>query len=271
MGAAIGSALADSGVRVGWASAGRSGETHRRAEESGLLDLGTVERVQEECAVVLSVCPPHAAVDVAREMAGYTGIYVDANAVSPALTRRVGEMVTAGGARYVDGGIVGPPPRRPGTTRLFLSGGPAEEVASLFAATTVEAKVVGTEPGAASGLKMVYAAWTKGTTAMLVALRAAARRLDVEAELLDEWAVSQPPLVQRSEQAARIGLERGWRWAFELEEVGRTFADVGLPDGFGMAAAAVYHCLSGTGDDAADPDLERALALLARDGRSMPG
>jgi 3-hydroxyisobutyrate dehydrogenase-like beta-hydroxyacid dehydrogenase len=190
---------------------------------------------------------------------------VDANAVSPATGRAVGEIVTAGGARYVDGGIVGPPPHRPGTTRLFLAGTEADEIASLFAGTAVEAKVLGPEPGTASALKMVYAAWTKGTTAMLVALRSTARHLGVEAELLDEWAKSQPDLPQRSEQAARVGLERGWRWAFELEEVGRTFADAGLPDGFGAAAAAVFHRLGGTTDDGVDPDLERAMTLLARD------
>lgn len=265
MGAAIGGVLVSGGARVGWVGTGRSAATHRRADEAGLVDLGTVERIKDECAVVLSVCPPHAAAELAREIVGFQGVYVDANAISPALTHQVGEIVTAAGARYVDGGIVGPPPHRPGTTRLFLAGDPAGEVAALFAGTTVEAKVVGAEPGAASALKMVYAAWTKGTTAMLVALRAAARRLGVEAELLEEWAMSQPELPRLSEQAARTGLERGWRWAFELEEVGRTFADAGLPEGFGMAAAAVYHRLTGTAEDGVEFDLDRALALLARE------
>jgi 3-hydroxyisobutyrate dehydrogenase-like beta-hydroxyacid dehydrogenase len=265
MGAVIGRVLVDSGGQVGWAGTGRSPATRTRAAESGLVDLQTVERIKNECAVVLSVCPPHAAMEMAQAIAGYDGVYVDANAVSPVTSRAVGEIVTAGGARYVDGGIVGPPPRRQGTTRLFLAGAAATEVAALFAGTAVEARVLGPEHGAASALKMVYAAWTKGTTAMLVALRATARRLDVETELLDEWAKSQPDLPQRSEQAARVGLERGWRWAFELEEVGRTFADAGLPDGFGAAAAAVFHRLTDTAGDELDPDLERAMALLARD------
>lgn len=266
MGAVIGRVLVGSGVGVAWVGAGRSAATRRRAAEAGLVDLQTMERIKNECAVVLSVCPPHAATDMAYEIAGYNGVYVDANAVSPVTSRAVGEIVTAGGARYVDGGIVGPPPRSPGTTRLFLAGAGAGEVAALFAGTAVEARVLGPEPGAASALKMVYAAWTKGTTAMLVALRATARRLDVEAELLDEWAKSQPDLPQRSEQAARVGLERGWRWAFELEEAGRTFADAGLPDGFGAAAAAVFRRLTGTADEGADLGLERAMTMLERGG-----
>jgi 3-hydroxyisobutyrate dehydrogenase-like beta-hydroxyacid dehydrogenase len=266
MGAVIGRVLVGSGVEVAWAGTGRSAATRRRAAESGLVDLRTMKRIKNECAVVLSVCPPHAATETAREIAGYKGVYVDANAVSPVTSRAVGEIVTAGGARYVDGGIVGPPPRSPGTTRLFLAGAEAREVAALFAATAVEARVLGPEPGAASALKMVYAAWTKGTTAMLVAVRAAARHLDVEAELLDEWAKSQPDLPQRSEQAARVGLERGWRWAFELEEVGRTFADAGLPDGFGAAAATVFRRLTDTADDGADLGLERAMTMLERGG-----
>jgi 3-hydroxyisobutyrate dehydrogenase-like beta-hydroxyacid dehydrogenase len=268
MGAAVGRALVERGEKVGWASEGGSEATRRRAAEFGLADLRTIDDVKESCAVVLSVCPPHSAVDVAREMRGYRGLYVDANAVSPATARQIAEIISTGGGRFVDGGIVGPPPHRADSTRLYLSGGAADEIAALFSGSVFEAKVIATEWGAASALKMVYAAWTKGTNAMLLAVRAAARTLEVEDALLDEWAMSQPDLAARSERAALVGLERGWRWAFELEEVGRTFASAELPDGFGAAAAAVFRQL-GAGVDGAEP--ERTLSRLTDERDDVTG
>ncbi|HET6500399.1 MAG TPA: DUF1932 domain-containing protein [Amycolatopsis sp.] len=252
MGAAVGKVLVSAGQRVAWASAGRSAATVRRAADAGLTDLGTPERLAAECEVVLSICPPHAAVDTAVSFSRYDGIYADLNAVSPATAGLVGAQAR----RFADGGIIGPPPREHGTTRLYLSGDEAEAVAGLFAGTALDARVIGTRPGDASALKMVYAAWTKGSTAMLLAVRAAARALGVERDLLGEWELSQPHLPAQSERSARVGLERGWRWAFELAETGRTFAVAGQPDGFGAAAAEVFARLSGDGD------LETALAQL---------
>lgn len=244
MGAAVAHLLAD----AAWASEGRGADTRRRA--GGLTDLGTLKRLKKECPVVLSVCPPHAAIEIAAEFRDYDGIFADLNAVSPATAARIGGLVP----RFVDGGIVGPPPHRPGTTRLYLSGAEADTVAALFDGTNLDARPA---PDA-SALKMVYAAWTKGTTAMLLAVRAAARSLGVEDELVEEWRLSQPDLVARSEEAGRVGLERGWRWAYELDEIGRTFAAAGLPDGFGAAAADVYRRLPRDGGD----DLAAALAHL---------
>jgi 3-hydroxyisobutyrate dehydrogenase-like beta-hydroxyacid dehydrogenase len=236
MGAAIGSVLVARGIEVGWASAGRSDATRARAQ--AFTDLGTLDRLGDACEVVVSVCPPHAAVEVASAFAGYSGLYVDANAVSPATAARVRDTV---GGRFVDGGVIGPPPHRAEATRLYLSGQDAPVVAALFAGTDLSVRIV---PDA-SALKMTYAAWTKGTTALLVAIRATARELGVEDELLTEWTLSLPGLPTRSQQAARTGAERGWRWAYELDEVGRTFAAAGQPDGFGAAAAEVFRRMAG--------------------------
>jgi 3-hydroxyisobutyrate dehydrogenase-like beta-hydroxyacid dehydrogenase len=235
MGAAVGRVLVGRGHEVAWASAGRGAATRERT--AGFADLGSVDRLRQRCEVVLSVCPPHAAIEVAEAFAGFGGAYVDANAVSPATAARVRSVIGDG---FVDGGIVGPPPREAGTTRLYLSGPGAPGIAALFAGSELEARIV---PDA-SALKMTYAAWTKGTSALLVAIRATARELGVEDDLLTEWALSLPGLPTKSQQAARTGAERGWRWAYELEEVGRTFAAAGQPEGFGAAAAAVYRRLA---------------------------
>ena len=182
MGAAIGAALRSAGHTVLWASAGRSAATARRAEAAGLEDVGTLEELRVRSDSVVALCPPHAAIDVATAFAGFIGTYVEANAVSPATTRAIAGLV----GHCVDGGVIGPPPHAPGTTRLYLSGTEARDIAALFAGTTVDARVVSRDVGAASALKVAYAAWTKGTAALVLAVRALARTERVEEPLLEE-------------------------------------------------------------------------------------
>jgi 3-hydroxyisobutyrate dehydrogenase-like beta-hydroxyacid dehydrogenase len=245
MGAAVGRCLVERGHTVLWACDGRSGATAARAEASGLTDAGTVADVLKRAEVILSICPPHAALDVARAVAGFGGLYLDANAVSPGTTRSVAAVVADGGATYVDGGIIGPPPTQPGHTRLYLSGAHASSIAALFDATAVDARIVPGDIGAASAVKMAYAAWTKGTAALLLAIRDLAQAEGVEQTLLAEWAMSQPTLLRRSEQAAGSAAAKGWRWIAEMEEIAAAMAADGLPAGFHQAAADVYRRRSG--------------------------
>jgi 3-hydroxyisobutyrate dehydrogenase-like beta-hydroxyacid dehydrogenase len=196
--------------------------------------------------IILSVCPPHAAPEVARTVAAlrFRGIYVDANAVSRATAETIGETITASGAAFVDGGIIGSPVKKPGTTRLYLSGARAAEVADLFAASMLDARVIGQAPGAASALKICYAAWTKCTDALLLAIRALAVRQGVDQALLQEWAISQPRLEQRSIQAAAVAVPKAWRYVGEMKEIADTLAAAGLPAGFHTAAADLYERLT---------------------------
>jgi 3-hydroxyisobutyrate dehydrogenase-like beta-hydroxyacid dehydrogenase len=235
MGAAVGALLRGQGVRVVWASEARSDETRERAEAAGLEDVGSPGELGTS-DVVFSVCPPHAALDVARSVGPFAGLYVDANAVSPATAREVAEIVREGGGRFVDGGIVGSPPRDTGTTRLYLSGDDAPAIAALFAGSVLDARVVSN----ASAVKMAYAAWTKGTAAMLLAIRELARSEGVEETLLAEWDLSQPALREWHERAARSAGAKGWRWVGEMEEIADSFEADGLPGGFHRAAAEVY-------------------------------
>jgi hypothetical protein len=177
-------------------------------------------------------------------VAGFEGVFVDANAVAPATARELSETVAGAGGEFVDGGIVGPPPGAAGTTRLYLSGSAAAGVADLFAGSAVDARVVSDEVGAASAVKMAYAAWTKGTAALLIAIRELARAEQVEPVLLEEWRASLPELVERSERAVRSGQAKGWRWVGEMEEIAATFSVAGLPGGFHQAAAEVFRTFS---------------------------
>jgi 3-hydroxyisobutyrate dehydrogenase-like beta-hydroxyacid dehydrogenase len=279
MGAAVGHCLRDRGHVVLWASAGRGSATAARAAAAGLIDAGTVTEIASRSDVIVSVCPPHAALDTARQVAGagFGGLYVDANAISPATAGEVAGIVAGGGAGYVDGGIIGTPPVAPGFIRLYLSGPRAGEVRELFGNTVVDTRVVdqGGQDGvaqdgmaqdgvtrdgvtrdgvtrdgvtrygaggvgAASAVKMAYASFTKGSGALLLAARALARAQGVEEVLLAEWGISQPGLGERSARAAGSAASKGWRWVAEMEEIAASMAAAGLPAGFHQAAAEIY-------------------------------
>jgi 3-hydroxyisobutyrate dehydrogenase-like beta-hydroxyacid dehydrogenase len=263
MGAAVGHCLTGAGHEVLWASDGRGPHSAARARAAGLTDAGTIAEVADRADVIVSVCPPHAALDVAWAAQGFGGLYLDANAISPVTAREVCLMIEDGGATYVDGGIVGPPPAETGTTRLYLSGEQAPGVGELFDGTALDARVVPGGATAASAVKLAYAAWTKGTSALLLQIRALARAEGVEQALLDEWAMSQPALAGRSAGAAASALAKGWRWVAEMEEISTTMASAGLPDGFHQAAAEVFRRMPGPGPAVpAAGQLDAVLAAL---------
>ena len=243
MGAAVGQSLVAAGHRVLWVPEGRSPASAARAAAAGLTaaDFGLAGMIRQ-ADVIVSVCPPHGALDVARQVAGFGfgGAYADANAISPATAREVARLVEAGGACYVDGGIIGTPPVAPGFIRLYLSGARAGEVQRLFAGSQIDARVIGGSVTAASAVKMAYASWTKGSAALLLTARALARAGGVEDALLAEWGPSQPGLADRSTRAAGSAAAKGWRWVAEMEEIASAMATAGLPDGFHRAAAEVY-------------------------------
>jgi 3-hydroxyisobutyrate dehydrogenase-like beta-hydroxyacid dehydrogenase len=265
MGGVLGKILQTSGFRVLWASEGRSRASQVRAEAAGLVDVRTLAALVEQSDTILSVCPPHAALDLARRVVAqrFSGVYLDANAISPRTARTVGRLLEGTGARLVDGSIIGPPPTTRGTTRLYLSGPAAPEVAALFTVGPLEAIVLDGPPGAASALKVAYAAYTKGMTALLLSIRALAVKEGVEDVLLQEWKRSQPELAARPDAALRGSVRKAWRFVGEMEESAATFAEAGLPDGFSRAAAAVYDRLTRYKDAKEAPPLAEIAAVLS--------
>src|SRR5450759_1430008 len=238
MGAAIGAGVIARGHRVVWASAGRGASTRRRAENCGLEDVETLARAAQAADIVFSVCPPHAAMELARAVAacGFGGVYVDANAVSAETTREVGRVVEAAGA----------------SVRLYLCGSRAGEIAPLFEGCIMQAIALEGPVGVASALKVCYAAWNKGATALLAGIRALAEQEGVDAALLAEWKISLPDIPKRSEMVT-VSARKAWRWIAEMEEIAANFEAAGLPAGFHLAAADIYRRLEGFKDAAKPP------------------
>lgn len=242
MGISIAASVKSTGHDVYWVSAGRSPESHERAEAQGLQAVDSLQALCDTCDVILCVCPPHAAEDVAEQViaTGYTGLYCDGNAISPQKAQRIGEQLANANIDFVDGSIIGPPAWKPNTTRLYLSGPSAEQVADLFTGSVTHALVIGDAIGRASALKMVFAAETKGFTALLCAIQATAEKLGVRADLANEWAMRDPESVQATQDRVRNVTAKAWRFSGEMREIADTFGMAGLPNGFFLGALDVY-------------------------------
>ena len=227
MGSTLGARLRDGGGRVVVALDGRSERTRRLSGEAGLEDVGTLAALLREASFVLSVVPPEAAVDaataVARESGDARPLVCDLNAVSPATMQRVAAVLGAAGLDTVDGSISGPPPRGPGTTRMYLSGPRAGEVAVL-PIEGVERVVVSDAVGAASAVKMCTASVYKGRSAVLAqALRTARAHGMVDHVVADLAAagLADPDRMGRrsgSRRPRRGATSRRWRRSRRLRQ-----------------------------------------------------
>jgi len=264
MGESIAAAAVSAGSTVYWVSANRSQATRNRAARSGLEERQSLELALADSDAVVSVCPPHAALAVAEEVAksGFEGLYVDGNAVSPETMRQMADRLSETSLHLVDGGIIGPPAWQEGSTRFYLSGGRAMEAKVLFDGSLVDARIVSDQIGAASALKMVYAAWTKGGDALLLAIRALASAEGVESALIEEWGISQAGTVARSEKAAAKNGAKAWRFEGEMHEIAATFAGAGLPSGFHQGAAEIYRRMAGYKDYAGEPSIDEVTTTL---------
>ena len=269
MGIFVAASAQNSGCQVYWVSEGRSTQTHERAAKFNLRDAGTLSELCEICSIIISVCPPHAAEDVADQVlaCGFTGLYVDANAISPQRAARIGERMEAAGVTFVDGGIVGGPSWESGDTVLYLAGKQADAVTGCFSAGPLQAQVVGEAIGKASALKMCYAAWTKGSTALLSAVLATADAYDVWENLRVQWDRDWPDFSDRAVTRARRVTAKAWRFAGEMEEISSTFAEAGAPGEFHAGAAILYRSLAHFKDAPETPSLEEVLESITSAGR----
>ncbi|MEM7258268.1 MAG: DUF1932 domain-containing protein [Pseudomonadota bacterium] len=246
MGISVAHALIEGGNRVCWASDGRSQGTKDRAAKYALHDSQSLEQLCNNCNVVFSICPPAEALNLARSVIanGFSGIYVDGNAIAPSSTREIASELAKANINYVDGGIIGPPAWRAGTTRLYLSGTRASTVCALFDGSVMDTVNLGEGIDTASAMKMAYAAWTKGSAALLLNVFALAKSHNLHPALLEEWGLSQPGLESKLDNAALGNAPKGWRFVGEMNQIATTLSDAGLHPGAFDAAASVYEALA---------------------------
>lgn len=264
MGVSLAASAVASGHKAYWASEGRSDATRTRADMYGMTDTESIEALCANCSIIVSVCPPHAADQVADEVIGhgFEGTYVDANAISPHRSKEMGNRFAQSQITYVDGGIIGGPAWQPGTV-LYLSGEYSESIASCFVDGVLETKIISKSIGDASALKMCYAAYSKGSMALLSAIVAVSEQLGIRDSLEAQWELDEPGFSQQTHERIIRVTKKAWRYAGEMEEIASTFESVDLPNGFHLGASEVYQRIADLKDMEIDPSISEVISRLS--------
>jgi 3-hydroxyisobutyrate dehydrogenase-like beta-hydroxyacid dehydrogenase len=264
MGSALGARLLEGGARVVVSLDGRGERSRRLATEAGLENAGSLTALLQEAAVVLSVVPPGSALEVASAIAANVAtarpLVVDLNAVAPATAERVAATLRDAGLDTVDGSISGPPPRAAGTTRVYLSGGRAAEVAAL-PIQGVDRVVVGDEVGLASAVKMCTASVYKGRVALLAQALRTAHAHEVVEHVLDDLAETGLVDPERTGATLARASTKAWRYVAEMEEIAATQGDAGLTPTLFRSLATVYAELASHAVADAPEDVDDGIAL----------
>lgn len=251
MGSVVGKVLQSHGLRVLTCLKGRSERTRMLAHEAQIEAVLTYEDLVGEIEMMLSILVPEEALNTARLVAatmrqtGRNPIYVDCNAVSPGTVRAIAEVITAAGSRFIDAGIIGSPPRQPGVTRFYASGPEVERFVEL-SNYGLDIRSLGPDIGLASGIKMCYAALTKGMTAIAVESLLTAHMMGVYEPLVAELQRSQGDRYRTIERQLPVMPTKAGRWIGEMEEIAKTFGDQGLTPKMHQGAADVYRFIAST-------------------------
>ena len=249
MGHAVGRVLGEHGFDVITSLQARSERTRKLAEQGRIRDVSLLREMVLQADLVLSILVPAEAVKVARQVAdmlrviGTDTLFADCNAVSPETSRMMDTIFTSAGGRFIDGSIIGPPPGSGKPPRFYMSGSNANIMSELDG-KGIDVRLLGDIIGRASGIKMCYAALTKGTSALWVALLVVAEALGLSDELREEFLLSQQDTYKRMEAQIPVLPTKALRWVGEMEEIAATFDSVGVTPGFHRGSAEIYRIMS---------------------------
>jgi len=272
MGHAIGQLLKENELRVLTCLTGRSKRTRELSDQAGITDVLNLNELVEQSDVLMSVTVSEAVPGLCREIAdavkatGTELVFAECNAIAPELSKEMEGVLQGAGARYVDASIIGGPPRNGSSPRIYVSGDNATEFEQLrdFG---LDVRNLGPQLGRASGIKMCYAAMTKGTTALHAELLIAAEKLGLTKELMAEFSGSQPAVVSRMEGWMPTMPAKSRRWVSEMEEIEKTFSDLGMTPNIFKGVADIYRMIGATalGDEKPESrDKDRDLAETIR-------
>ena len=251
MGHAVGQRLRENELDVITCLAGRSERTRTLADKAGIRDVATMEELVEQSDLVMSMTVSAAVPGLCRQVAdaitatGSDTLFAECNAIAPQLTRDLEPVITDAGGRFVDASIIGGPPRPGYSPHFYASGANAGEFAQLNDFGLTVLKLDG-DVGQASGIKMCYAAMTKGSWALYSQLLMAAELMGLTEPLLAEFQSGQESVLQRMERSLPTMPPKARRWVSEMEEIRDTFAHLGMTPHLFEGVADMYRFIGDT-------------------------
>ena len=251
MGHAVGQRLRENELDVITCLTGRSDRTRTLARKAGIRDVATMEELVDEADLIMSMTVSAAVAGVCQGVAdalaatGADTLFAECNAIAPRLARDLEPVITGAGGRFVDVSIIGGPPRPGYSPHFYVSGPEAAQFEQLNDVGLTVLKLDGAV-GQASGIKMCYAAMTKGSWALYTQLLMAAEIMGLTEPLLAEFASGQQAALQRMERTIPTVPPRSRRWVSEMEEIRDTFAELGMTPSLFEGVAEMYRFIGDT-------------------------
>ena len=275
MGHAVGQLLREHELKVVTCLTGRSQRTKNLAELAGIADVPDLNDMVAQSQIILSISVSEMVPGICQQVAdaikatNANVLFAECNAISPQLSQQMGPIITEAGGRYIDASIVGGPPLNGSSPRFYASGDNTAEFEGL-ANFGLDVRTAGTEVGQASGIKMCYAAMTKGSSALYSELLMAAEMMGLSDFVIAEFQSSQPAVLQRMERGLPGVPAKARRWVSEMEEIKDTFEHLGLTPHLFQGVADMYRMIGSTsmGDETpqtrdGDRSLEETIRLMA--------
>ena len=274
MGNAIGRILRDGEFDVLTCLEERSGLTRMRASEAGIRDVPSLDDLVRQSDLVVSVLVPSEAMALAKRVAdsisrtGAGPVFAEFNAIAPQTVATIGHMMMGLGVTFIDASIIGEPPQAGKRSPRFYCSGPDTSAMEPLVECGLDVRTLGPEIGQASALKMVYAASTKGTTALWTELMVAAQAFGLKDALEAEFGTSRTQVWQALISRIPSMPRRARRWIGEMEEIAATFDGLGMTPRILLGAADMYRFVGNTSladqiSREPDPVLDTMLDTLA--------
>ncbi|KAL9611465.1 MAG: hypothetical protein Q9167_003902 [Letrouitia subvulpina] len=288
MGLGIAKLLQAHEYRVVTTVSNRSPTTQSRAASASIETFPSIDDLVLQTDYLLSIVPPHSALSTASSIASSSAVasrshplhYVDLNAISPCSARNVSSLFAqTANIRFVDGGIIGPPPSLSPPSQAGKWSKPSIPTSGPYPlpdhlSETLNSFRLSDTVGAASGLKMCFASLTKGLAAIAVQSFSTAAQLGVLPELQRHLGSYSPKTLELAEKGV-VGCQgKAGRWAGEMKEINECFEEAGGEEGemfkgaaevfFKVAEAVNERAEEGTGMGATAVDVAEMMAEGAR-------
>ncbi len=248
MGSPIAEQIQNSGIDVISPLKNRSKQTRDRAKKYGIIDSDNLENSIFESDLVISILVPDAAKDLAIQVSKFSKklnkeiYFADLNAVSPETVQSMKDILSDSKVKFIDGGIIGAPPKGNNIPRVYVSG---EHSAYFTKLDGLGMKVMDMsgDIGSASAMKMAYASITKGYSSLLIAAITLSIRTNNFHHLMDELEFSQSNVFKDLNNLKSIP-SKAHRWIGEMEEISKTFIENNITGDFHKASGSIYRNVS---------------------------
>ncbi|MCH7621060.1 MAG: NAD(P)-dependent oxidoreductase [Chloroflexi bacterium] len=282
MGHAVGRLLREHELRVVTCLTGRSERTRALSQQAGIADVPDMNDLIQQSDLVMSITVSEVAPQVCRQVADAIRatrrdiLFAECNAIAPSKAIEMEPIISDAGGRFVDVSIIGSPPRNGSSPRFYTSGARATEFEEM-AGFGLDVRNIGPNIGQASGIKMCYAAMTKGTAALHTELLMAAELMGLFQPLQEEFQSGQGAVYQRMERGIPGMPAKSRRWVSEMEEIEATFGQLGMTPHILEGVADMYRLVGDTPLGEETPEardrersLEETIRLLA-EALKQPG